>query len=268
LGWVLFGCAVSSEAAPADAPAQEPDQQPRRPVTIRDPGPDNGYYPNVPDVLPPGAIYLESALDVDRTNDPSTRTYAVVLLFRAGIAEDWELRLGVDAIAHEDAPGEDITGAGPILVGFRRSFWRADPSTSRPGLGLEAHVQLPVGSSAFNGQRAQPSAQLNFEHLLPASFSFVWDAGLGRPVDVDDESFGQGFLDWALVYGATVDVALTVSGQVEYPATSEVDEAMVLNGFGLTWALSERVAFISFFAFGATSEAPDFQSQVGFTVSF
>ena len=96
----------------------------------------------------------------------------------------------------------------------------------------------------------------------------MWNAGLGAPVDVDDESFGQGFLDWALVYGASVDVALTVSGQVEYPATSEYDEAMVLNGFGLTWTLSERVAFTSFFTFGATSESPDFHSEVGFTLSF
>ena len=267
LGWVMFGCAVSSEAAPADAPAREPDQQPRLPVTIRDPGPDNGYFPNVPDVLPPGGVYLESALALDKTGDPSTRTYTVPLLLRAGIVKDWELRLGVDAIAHEDASGANTTGSGPILVGFRRSFWRADPSTSRPGLGLEAQVQLPVGSSAFNGQRAQPSAQLNFEHLLPGSFSFVWDAGLGWPVDVANESYGQGFLDWALVYGASVDVALTVSGQVAYPATSEDDEAMVLNGFGLTWTLSERVAFTSFFAVGATSESPDFQGEVGFTLS-
>ena len=266
--WLLFGCAVWSEAVAADAPPQEPDRQPRRPVTIRDPGPDNGYFPNVPNVLPPGGVYLESALDLDKTNDPSTRTYTVPLLFRAGIAEDWELRLGVDAIAHEDAPGGSTTGAGPILVGFRHSFWRANRSTSRPGLGLEAHVQLPVGSSAFNGQRAQTSVQLNFEHLLPGSFSFVWNAGFGTPVDVDDESFGQGSLDWALVYGASEDMALTVSGKVEYPVTSESEEAMVLNGFGLTWTLSERLAFTSLFAFGATSESPDFHSEVGFTLSF
>lgn len=267
-GWVLFSCAISSEAVLADTPPQEPDQQPRRPVTIRDPGPDNGFFPNVPNVLPPGGMYLETALDLDKTNDPSTRTVTLPLIFRAGIAEDWELRLGVDAIAHEDTPEANTTGAGPIAVGFRHSFWRANRSTSRPGLGLEARVQLPVGSSAFNGQRAQAFAKLNFEHLMPANFSFVWNAGFGVPVDADDESFGQGSLDWALVYVASDDMALTVSGKVEYPVSSESEEAMVLNGFGLTWTLSEELAFTSLFAFGATSESPDFHSEVGFTLSF
>ncbi len=174
----------------------------------------------------------------------------------------------MDAVAHEDVSGANTTGAGPILVGFRHSFWSVDSSTSRPGLGLEAHVQLPVGSSAFNGQRAQPSAQLNFEHQLPRSFTFVWVVGAGLPVDADDESFGQGFFDWALVYEPSADVALTVSGQVEYPATSLENKAMVLNGVGLTWILRERVAFTSFFAAGATSESPDFHGEAGFTLSF
>lgn len=128
----MFGCAVSSEAAPADASPREPDQQPRLPVTIRDPGPDNGYFPNVPDVLPPGGVYLESALALDKTGGPSTRTYTVPLLFRAGIVEDWELQLAVDAIAHEDASGANTTGSGPIWREEMGDLWSSDVEPVRP----------------------------------------------------------------------------------------------------------------------------------------
>lgn len=67
----------------------------RQPLTIRDPGPDTANYPNGPNTLPRGGIYLELS-PVFFTGPISTiqpQTYSAEFLLRMGLTDRFEFRL-------------------------------------------------------------------------------------------------------------------------------------------------------------------------------
>ena len=231
---------VSDDATDSDVQrtAVTPEQREERPDThpkrdnIRDPGPDFGYFPNVGNVLTPGSIYLETALNFESPGGTQSDSYVVPFLFRAGLVNNLELRLsGSGQVDQRRSGSNGATESDSIGLGFR--YFLSDGNRRPfgwPSVGLEVEFVKPVGSNAPADRDVQPSATLNFVSVLPAEFSFIWDIGAGAPVDESGNQFVQGEFDWALNYAATSNVALFLTGFVNHPTTDAGSETEASAG--------------------------------------
>ena len=126
----------------------------RKPHTIRDPGPDTANYPNSPNTLPRGGIYLETS-PVFFTGAMSTiqpQTYNFEYLLRMGLTDRVEFRLFSSGFTWQAAGlGQGATtGVSPITFDTKIHFWEENADVFLPAVGFEAFVQTPWGSPAFN----------------------------------------------------------------------------------------------------------------------
>jgi hypothetical protein len=295
VGWQATGYAdpnqtlmSAARAAPAADSGETVKPPPAAPVpSIRDPGPDFADFPNSADVVKPGLYYLEMAPTSQWSDQPESIDSGLVVLFRAGVVRDFELRLfgSLISVVDSDQPGQDVVGAGPFGIGFKYHMLDGARQWFHPAMGFEFQVELPVAtSSELDPGVALPSGSLNVDHSLPANFSFHWNLGLQTALDGDNDPFWQVNVQWSLANDVTPDFQLYITGNGTYPANPSDDGGKSILGIrfpsnggwshlvgaGFMWTFSERAATYCLFApeFNSELEHVGGAGQIGVTLAF
>jgi hypothetical protein len=183
-----------------------------KPLSIREPGPDTANYPNSPNTLPRGGVYLEWS-PVFFTSAISTiqpTSYNAEFLLRLGLTDRVEFRVFSSGYTWQAAGlgmGQ-TTGFSPLVFDTKIHFWEENRDYFLPAVGFEAFIQTPWGSPAFNAG-TQPGLMMLFRNTLFWGLVAEYNVGLAAdstrlgyvPIDV---------IQWAISKEITDDFQLFV----------------------------------------------------------
>jgi len=159
LAAALVACATSARGAVPDDPALDADrawtrflaaafpegidpEESREPLTIREPGPDTANYPNSPNTLPRGGVYLEwsPVFFTSAITTVQPTSYNAEFLLRLGLTDRVEFRVYSSGYTWQAAGlgmGQ-TTGFSPLIFDTKVHFWEENltgscrPWDSRP----------------------------------------------------------------------------------------------------------------------------------------
>jgi len=260
LTWIAGGPLHADAAA---APGEKP------PATMRDPGPDlGGNFPNGAGVVPVGRFYLETGIGYQTTSRPRVDDFVLGVLLRAGIVPRLELRFGGAAVNSVDQPGGKTTGAGPVQLGMKYEIAGKRTDSYLPRIGFEFQLQVPIASADFDNGVILPSFSFNFDHLLPAGYSFNWNLDICSDTDAQGDLFAQGNFQWSFGRSLGEDFNLFVTGYALKPATKPEGGTNSVAGLGFLWYPSDRTSFQLTAAWGLTELSPDWAVLLSVAFAF
>lgn len=262
LGLPAFGCGVTggSRQDPSIGADAGPD--------IQVPGPDFGFIPNSAQIVPPGRVFVETALESTTSGGPSGRTTYIPVLVRAGVVGDLELRAQMSVVNHEERPTGDVTGRGPLDLGFKYRFTKGGSGLMEPSVGLEAQFVLPVASADMDSGKIEPALFCNLDHFLAEGTVFTWNAGAFAPVDSTGEQYLQAYLAGAINQNLSDDFQVYLTGEWRAPTAHSGDGTMGRVGTGLYWYFNRRMVLVAGYNWGLTDAALDGDGLLGVTFAF
>jgi len=236
----------------------------RAPVTIRDPGPDTANYPNGPNTLPRGGVYLELN-PVFYTGSIATiqpASYNAEFLLRMGLTDRVEFRLYSAGITWQAAGlgmGQ-TTGFSPLTFDTKIHFWEENRDWFIPATGFEAFIQTPWGSPAFDGG-TQPGLMMLFRNTL------FWGLVAEYNVGVTTNSTQGGLapidmVQWAISREITDDFQIFVHGFQNESALPRFSAQTVVGG-GFVWFPSDRLSVFGNWGVGTDKGGPASTFQFG-----
>jgi hypothetical protein len=281
----LFPGTVAAAAEPEDAARESPHpfarflaeafpegldpERSRQPHTIRDPGPDTANYPNSPDTLPRGAVYVETS-PVFFTGAIATiqpQTYNFEYLLRVGLTDRVEFRLFSSGFTWQAAGlgAGATTGVSPITFDTKIHFWEENRDWFLPAVGFEAFIQTPWGSPAFNAG-TQPGLMMLFRNTLFWGLTAEYNVGLAA------DSTQAGYVpinvaQWAISKEITDDFQVFVHGFQNESALPRVSAQTVVGG-GFVWFPSDRLSVFGNWGAGTDKSGPASTFQWGLAGSF
>jgi len=230
--------------------------------------------PNRPGVADPADVTKKGVLEIEygwerafRGAEFKTLTVATGLI-RFGLAEDLELRLGMDnylSQRSEDPEGRR-SGVGDTSPGFKYRFLRQDGFW--PALAFSYEIKVPTASrkkGLGSGRTDHNLAFLASTELLgldsELSYFLGWIGKEGR----------RGFDDshvWALSFSRSLFGPLGISGEIYGgPRLNRETPSIVSTDWALTYALTPRVVFDVGVDIGLNSSANDITYFAGMTLA-
>ncbi|MFM7035626.1 MAG: transporter [Planctomycetia bacterium] len=186
----------------------------REPLTIRDPGPDTANYPNGPNTLPRGGVYLElsPAFYTGAITTVQQATYSAEFLLRMGLTDRFECRVYSSGFTWQAAGlgmGQ-TTGFSPLVFDTKMHLWEENEEWFIPAAGFESFVQTPWGSPAFDSGTI-PGLMMLFRNTL------WWGLVAEYNVGISDDSTQNGYqpvdiIQWAITKELTDDFQVLVHG--------------------------------------------------------
>lgn len=196
------------------------------------------------------------------------RATSAVALFRYGIGDTFELRLGGPVYTHTRVEVGRFTatdsGYGDLEVGAK---WHlVDNAGARPSFALIPSVILPTGEDGFTAD--DPVYQLNAaaEWALSDGWGLAALAGYLNGLS-DDDRYGQETFGLAL--GRPVSDKWSAYGEAVYVATDldGTEDSSFLGG-GLKYLVSNDFQLDVSFDRGLTSDSPDWLLGLGLSTRF
>ena len=213
-----------------------------------------------------GNVQVEGSMAFDRTERSSgdTDNWTTPFLFRVGIADGWELRLGSDWLisnrfVDEAGQGTTTTGVSDVALGMKWAF--LESSGAGPSMGALVHADLPSGSDDFRGQGLRPSLRITAEWDLGSD----WAIGVMPGVIYDNDDTGRfvaGVLGAVVAKGITDGLGVFLEVAFEQLAEDQRGGNVGFVDFGGSFLLNDRWQLDAAAVVGVTDEAPD----IGFTV--
>ena len=254
-----------AEAFPEDV---DPERS-LQPLTIRDPGPDTANYPNGPDTLPRGGVYLELSpvfytAAISTIQPPS---FSSEFLLRLGLTDRFEFRVYSSGVTWQ-AAGLGMgptTGFAPLVFDTKMHLWAENEEWFIPAAGFEAFVQTPWGSPAFDAGTV-PGVVMLFRNTLP------WGLVAEYNVGISDDSTRDGYqpvdiVQWAISRNLTDDFQVFVHGFQNQSALPRL-VAQTVVGTGFVWFPSDRLSVFGNWGFGTDKSGPASTFQAGLANSF
>lgn len=236
----------------------------QQPTSIREPGPDTANYPNGPNTLPRGGVYVEISPVFYTTAitglQPST--YNAEFLLRMGLTDRFEFRIFSSGFSWQ-APGlglDATTGFSPLIFDTKIHLWEENRDWFVPAAGIEAFVQTPWSSPAFNGG-TQPGIMMLFRNTL------FWGLVAEYNVGVAADSTQAGYVpidvvQWAISRDITDDFQVFVHGFQNESALPRLSAQTVVGG-GFVWFPSDRVSVFGNWGAGTDRSGPATTFQLG-----
>lgn len=244
-------------------------EQSRRPLTIREPGPDTANYPNSPDTLQRGGVYLELSpvFYTGAISTIQTPTYNAEFLLRMGLTDRFEFRLYSGGFTWQAAGlgmGQ-TTGFSPLVFDTKMHLWAENEEWFIPAAGFEAFVQTPWGSPAFDAGTI-PGLMMLFRNTL------WWGLVAEYNVGISDDSTQGGYqpvdiVQWAITKEVTDDFQVFVHGFQNQSALPRL-VAQTVVGTGFVWFPSDRLSIFGNWGFGTDKSGPASTFQAGLANSF
>lgn len=229
-------------------------------------------------VVPFGHAQLEGGytFTYDREDDARTRNQTFPeFLLRAGLAKDWELRVGwvgwsltneffherdrrnrpIDVKEHDDA-------ATDTSLGFKVHLW--EQKGLIPDFGVIGEFSIPSGATSKSSGDADPQVKLLWSYELTERFSLSGNVNLGVPTS-EEQRFFQTAASISLCYGITDWLSNYVEYFGFYPNDRGIDCAHSVNG-GFTFLINNNLQFDVRTGVGLNEEADDFFTGAGFVI--
>jgi Putative MetA-pathway of phenol degradation len=162
-------------AQEAPPPTVEEERPPSIPTTIRV---DRPSFANSSDVVGEGVQSLESGVLVTATKGNSQALVQTPLLYRVGLNEQFELRLGTTGLNFQDTHA----GWADILPGFKWNFHKSESLS----VSLVGSVAVPLGNENLRPPSVLPSLSLATDIPLGSTTGFLLNAGVGTLGDERD----------------------------------------------------------------------------------
>ena len=241
----------------------------REPHSIREPGPDTANYPNSPETLPRGAVYIETS-PVFYTGAISTiqpQTYNAEFLLRMGLSDRVEFRLYSSGFTWQAAGlgMAQTTGFSPLTFDTKVHFWEENRDWFLPAVGFEAFIQTPWGSPAFNAG-TQTGMSMLFRNTL--FWGLVAEYNVGIAADSTQDGYVPiDVVQWAITKSITDDFDLFVHGFQNQSALPRLSAQTVVGG-GFIWYPSDRVSVYGNWGAGTDKSGPASTFQLGVAQSY
>lgn len=177
-------------------------------------------------------------------------------LIRTGLAERWELRVGLPDYVDADS----VSGLTDASLGIKLELGDAGPGE----LALIAEVSLPVGDDEFTSDEVDPTAILVYGQELERGWS------LGSQIGVSSISVGD---DNVTVVAPTLVVGTEFRPRwgTFFELAAEIPDqgsSAVVFHTGVTWAQTTGRQWDAHVAVGLSDAAPDVQIGVGYSFAF
>jgi hypothetical protein len=236
----------------------------REPHTIREPGPDTANYPNSPDTIPRGAVYLETSpvFFTGAIAGVQPQMYNAEYLLRLGLTDRVEFRLFSNGFTWQ-AGGLGMgqtTGVAPLTFDTKIHFWEENRDLWLPAVGFEAYIQTPWGSPAFDSG-TQPGLTMLFRNTLFWGLAAEYNVGVGS----DSTQGGYTLVDviqWSISKEVTDDFHLFVHGFQNQSALPRM-AAQTVVGAGWIWYPNDRVSIYGNWGAGTDKSGPATTFQLG-----
>jgi hypothetical protein len=228
------------------------------------------------DVVGRGRFQLETGVQWERDSSEGvkSRVRTTPTLLRFGVADTLELRVETDGFARStlDDPGAGTTrterGFSDVSLGVKWHVRDGDEAKGTPGVAWLLHLDVDSGSAAFRGQGLRPSLRAVAEWDLPHDMSIGVMPGVVLDRRPDGHRFASGILavtlgkEWTPAWHSFIEVA----GR-QLAARRNGGSVVTLDA-GVAWIVTNDVQLDLSLARGVTSDAPDLQWGVGFSMRF
>lgn len=279
IGWAA-GPVCAAEAYDAALDAERPwtrflaeafpegldPERSREPLTIRDPGPDTANYPNGPNTLPRGGVYLETSpvFYTGAISGIQPQSYNAEFLLRMGLTDRVEFRLYSSGYTWQAAGlGQGATtGFSPLIFDTKIHFWEENRDWFLPAVGFEAFIQTPWGSPAFDAG-TQPGLMMLFRNTLFWGLIAEYNVGVATDSTVNGSGFTPiDIVQWAITKPITEDFQLFVHGFQNESALPRLSAQTVVGG-GFVWFPSDRLSVYGNWGAGTDTSGPATTFQLG-----
>jgi len=241
-----------------------------RPRSIRDPGPDTANYPNSPNTIPRGAVYLETSpvLYTGGITNLQPPIYNTEFLLRMGLTDRVEFRLFSNGFTWQAAGlgNPETTGFSPLAFDTKIHFWEENREWFLPAVGFEAYILTPWGSPAFQSG-TEPSMTMLFRNTLPW-WGLIAEYNVGLAADASRDGYVPiDIAQWAITKPITDDFEIFFHGFQNQSALPRVAFQTVLGG-GFVWFPSDRLSIYGNWGAGTDRKGPPTTFQLGFASSY
>lgn len=208
--------------------------------------------------VPRGDVQLESGYTFTRNAGGDEHALGEVL-FRIGLLDRLEARIGLGSHAWSEARGEDPSGFEDPSLGVKAVLAREE--TAGLAVALLAGTSVPVGDDDLGEDNWQPEITLAVSRGLSEVFALAANAGYARASE-DGEGFDQGSASLSLGMGLSERWGAYAEAYGTFPASRSGDDDAVLNG-GVTFLVHPLLQLDARAGAGLTDSAPDFLVGVG-----
>lgn len=211
--------------------------------------------------VPLGLVQVEAGATWTHPERRFTVFSGPEVLFRVGVAERFELRLGLPNYAFVDVDGARSEGFDDTYVGAKIQL---GPLGDGMGLALIPGVFLPTGRAGFRSDEAIPTVQLVWSRDLAGDTKL---AGLLQVSSEEADGRRTTPVTYTLVYSFPLGDRLGSFVEHVLEARRGSAPAHLLHT-GLTFAAGDTAQWDLHFGFGLTRDAPDFFVGFGYSVRF
>lgn len=203
--------------------------------------PDRPGFSDMPDVLPAGAVQVESGYTSDRDGATTYRTAGEALV-RVGIGSGVELRMFGNSYATRTGGGTPAArGMEDSKIGAKVRLIEVADSVHglTPTLAFLVASSLPTGAPGLGAGVAQPEAKLAANWTTGGPFSFAANAGVAGAFDGAAWA-NQGSAVASTSFDITEHLSLFIEGMRVAALSGPSPAATYVDG-GVTLLLGDRV---------------------------
>jgi hypothetical protein len=234
---------------------------------------DRPDFTEASSTVPAGRVQLESGytFTYDKQDGVRTREHSVPeWLWRIGLAEDFELRLGWNYLVErtDDGPAgtrDTADGAADLYLGVKLGLAKQCGITPEQAINLEATA--PTGADAFSTDKVNPGFNYLYGWDVTDNFSLGGSAGIHTDTDEDDD-FVRYHASVTAGYGLTDRLAAYTEWFGVY--RTDADRNFPENYFngGFTFLVHDDFQLDVRAGVGLNDQAADFFTGAGFAVRF
>lgn len=224
------------------------------------------------DVVGMGHFQVEAgyAVERNRVDGGRERLSTTPLLLRAGVGDEWELRLETDgrSVLREDGPAGSATTKGYADVSLGVKWHAQDGDGMKPSIGWLLHADMDTGSRAFRGHGTRPSLRMSAEWELPRDVSLGVMPGLLYDKGDDGRRFFSGIFGvtlgkaWSERFSTFIEIAAPQIARAKHGGS------MVTYDAGIMYLLSNRWQVDAAVFRAANRNTPDLTWTVGISRKF
>lgn len=226
--------------------------------------PDRPGTANGPAVVSRGLFHYEGgfSFSLDKFEQVKTKDYQYFSsLFRVGLAENWELRVGWNGYLHsfsENSQSSSAAGIGDGTLGTKISLTQKEVFE----LGILAEIVVPIGRKDFSADALNPILLLMAKNKISDSISTTWNLGVNI--------ISHNSLTTNTLWVATVDFGFFKNTGLFFelygilPNIGWGDNTCNLGG-GLTYLFNDNLQLDTSFTYGLNNPTPDW--TIGFGIS-